>query len=68
MTDDSEQAALETAERVGVVLAGLQSSGVLAGYDSPARYLPSVAAQHARQRAIPDAGKLRRNWWQLPPV
>ncbi len=61
VTGDSEQAALETAERVGVVLAGLQSSGVLAGYDSPARYLPSVAAQHARQRAIPDAGKLRRN-------
>jgi predicted exporter len=59
VTGDSEQAALETAERVGVVLAGLQSSGVLAGYDSPARYLPSVAAQHARQRAIPAAGKLR---------
>ncbi|MEK6211222.1 MAG: MMPL family transporter [Pseudomonadota bacterium] len=61
VTGDSEQAALETAERVGVVLAGLQSSGVLAGYDSPARYLPSVAAQHARQRAIPDAEKLRRD-------
>ncbi len=61
VTGDSEQAALETVERVGVVLAGLQSSGVLAGYDSPARYLPSVAAQHARQRAIPDAEKLRRD-------
>ena len=61
VTGDSEQAALETAERVGVVLAGLQSSGVLAGYDSPARYLPSAAAQHARQRAIPDAEKLRRD-------
>ena len=47
----SEQAALETAERVGVVLSGLQSRGVLAGYDSPARYLPSVAAQ-----ARPPAG------------
>lgn len=61
VTGDSEQAVLETAERVGVVLAALQSSGVLAGYDSPARYLPSVAAQHARQRAIPDAEKLRRD-------
>ncbi len=61
VTDDSEQAVLETVERVGAVLAGLQSSGVLAGYDSPARYLPSVAAQHARQRAIPDAEKLRRD-------
>ncbi len=61
VTGDSEQAALQTAERVGVVLAALQSSGVLAGYDSPARYLPSVAAQHARQRAIPDAEKLRRD-------
>ncbi|HEV8260958.1 MAG TPA: MMPL family transporter [Burkholderiales bacterium] len=61
VTGDSEQAALETAERVGDVLAGLQTSGVLAGYDSPARYLPSAAAQHARQRAIPDAKKLRRD-------
>jgi predicted exporter len=61
VTGDSEQAALETAERVGVVLAGLQSAGVLAGYDSPAHYLPSVAAQRARQRAIPDAEKLRRD-------
>jgi predicted exporter len=61
VTGDSEQAALEAAERVGIVLAGLQFSGVLAGYDSPARYLPSLAAQNARQRAIPDAVKLRRN-------
>ena len=57
----SEQAALETAERVGVVLSGLQSRGVLAGYDSPARYLPSIAAQDARRRAIPDTEKLRRD-------
>ena len=57
----SEQAALETAERVGVALSGLQSSGVLSGYDSPARHLPSLAAQAARQRSIPDARKLARD-------
>ena len=57
----SEQAALETAERVGMALSGLQSGGVLTGYDSPARYLPSVTAQTARQRAIPDARKLARD-------
>ena len=61
VTGDSEQSALEAAERVGNVLAGLQSGGVLAGYDSPARYLPSESAQQARQRAIPEAGKLQRN-------
>ena len=61
VTGDSEQSALEAAERVGDVLAGLQSRGVLAGYDSPARYLPSVSAQQARQRAIPEARKLQRN-------
>jgi len=61
VTGDSEQSALEAAERVGDVLAGLQTGGVLAGYDSPARYLPSVSAQLARQRAIPDARKLQRN-------
>ncbi|HKQ26630.1 MAG TPA: MMPL family transporter [Burkholderiales bacterium] len=57
----SEQAALQTAEHVGVALSALQSRGVLAGHDSPARYLPSVAAQDARQRAIPEPIKLRRD-------
>jgi predicted exporter len=58
---DSEQAVLETTEQVGATLALLQADGVLAGFDSPAFYLPSVAAQQARQQAIPDAAALKRN-------
>jgi predicted exporter len=58
---DSEQAVLETAEQVGTTLAALQADGVLAGFDSPAFYLPSAAAQRARQQAIPEAATLKRN-------
>ena len=58
---DSEQAAIEGAEQVGATLAALQAEGVLAGFDSPAFYLPSVGAQRARQQAIPDAATLTRN-------
>ena len=61
VTGDSEQAALETAEQVGITLAGLQAEGALAGFDSPAFYLPSVATQRRRQQAIPDAAVLARN-------
>ena len=58
---DSEQTVLESAEQVGATLAALQTGGVLAGFDSPAFYLPSAAAQRARQQAIPDAITLKRN-------
>lgn len=58
---DSEQAVLETAEQVGATLAALQAEGVLAGFDSPAFYLPSIGAQRKRQQAIPDAVTLQRN-------
>ena len=58
---DSEQTVLESAEQVGTTLAALQAGGVLAGFDSPAFYLPSAAAQRTRQQAIPDAVTLKRN-------
>jgi predicted exporter len=54
-------AALEGAERVGAVLERLQASGALAGFDSPARYLPSANAQRLRREALPDARNLQRN-------
>ena len=40
-------------------LDALQSSGVLAGYDLAARYLPSQQRQRARQAALPDGETLR---------
>ncbi|KVP92152.1 hypothetical protein WJ95_07000 [Burkholderia ubonensis] len=55
---DSEQAALEGAERVAAQLQPLVEHGALAGFENPARYLPSDAAQRARQASLPDAGTL----------
>jgi predicted exporter len=55
----SEQGALAAAEDVGMRLDKLVASGVLQGYDSPARLLPSVATQTRRRDALPDAESLR---------
>ncbi len=53
------QAALAAAERAGTALELLVADGHLAGYESPARLLPSVATQKARQAALPDEATLR---------
>ncbi|WP_322048424.1 MMPL family transporter [Paraburkholderia sp. J67] len=54
----NEQAALEGAEKIGAQLQPLVDRGVLAGFESPARYLPSEAAQRARLASLPDAATL----------
>ncbi|MGU7817002.1 MMPL family transporter [Burkholderia sp. AW49-1] len=54
----TEQAALERAEQVAAQLQPLVDRGTLAGFESPARYLPSDTAQHARQASLPDADVL----------
>ena len=54
----TEQAALERAEKVGAQLQPLVDAGVLAGYDSPARFLPSDATQRARRASLPAADVL----------
>ncbi|WP_176040120.1 MMPL family transporter [Burkholderia stabilis] len=54
----TEQAALEGAEKVAAQLQPLVERGALAGFESPARYLPSDAAQRARQASLPDADVL----------
>jgi predicted exporter len=54
----SEQGALEATEAVGVRLDKLVAAGVLQGYDSPARLLPSAATQAHRVAALPDAATL----------
>ena len=50
---------LEGTERLGTRLDQLQASNVLAGYDSPARILPSDKLQRERQAALPPAAPLR---------
>ena len=52
-------AALAAAEQVGASLDGLVAIGRLAGYDSPARVVPSAATQKARLESLPTPDELR---------
>ena len=54
-----QNAALEAAERLTTALAPVLRTGGLAGIDSPARYLPSLAVQRERQSALPIAATLQ---------
>lgn len=53
--------ALENSEAAGAQLDALVNSRSLAGYDTPARYLPSKKTQLARLAALPEPEKLRAN-------
>ncbi len=54
------EAALAAAERVAGRLQTLVDQGVLAGFDTPTRFLPSRATQQARRAALPDREELAR--------
>jgi predicted exporter len=56
---DDEQDALRAAERVGAALQPLVAQGAIAGFDSPAAYLPSEATQSARAASLPPPRELR---------
>jgi predicted exporter len=56
-----EAGVLALAELAGKRLDALVDAGVLAGYESPARILPSPALQAARRSALPDAPTLATN-------
>ncbi len=58
---DSREAALQASERVGVLLRPVVAAGLIGGFDTPARFLPSEAAQRARLAALPDAAVLAAN-------
>ena len=60
VTSPSRQSALRGAEQAGRELDGLVSRHVISGYQSPARYLPSLALQRRRRNALPPPGVLRR--------
>ena len=53
------EAALQAAERAGQKLDALIAAGVIGGYDSPARFLPSQAMQASRRAALPEAAELQ---------
>ena len=52
------ETALVRAEAAGAVLDRLAAEGVIGGYDSPARFLPSQATQQARVDSLPAADDL----------
>jgi predicted exporter len=53
-----EAGVLAAAEAAGAKLDQLVEAGAIAGYESPARLLPSPATQQARRDALPDASTL----------
>lgn len=57
----SREAALEAAEKVDPALDDLVAQGVLSGFESPARYLPSAGTQRARQESLPRTATLKEN-------
>jgi predicted exporter len=57
---DSSEAALIAAERLGTMLRGLEAEGVIAGFESPAAFLPSQETQRRRQSSLPAEGALRQ--------
>ena len=54
------EGALVAAERLAPRLQALVDAGVIGGFESPARFLPSAAAQAARRAALPDRAELER--------
>ncbi|MDP2110167.1 MAG: MMPL family transporter [Thiobacillus sp.] len=49
----NQESVLRTAERVSSLLQAQVEQGELAGFESPSRYLPSVATQRERQASLP---------------
>jgi predicted exporter len=54
------EAALEGAQELGARLTPLVDAGVLASFESPARYLPPRRTQQGRRASLPPAGELAR--------
>lgn len=55
------EAALRGAEAAARRLDPLVAQGLIGGYDSPARFLPSEALQRERQRSLPTPDALKRD-------
>lgn len=54
----SREAVLQSAEQVSALLQTQVEQGALAAFESPSRYLPSEAAQRARQASVPAPTEL----------
>ena len=56
---EDEELALQAAERVGARLDALVREGVISGYDSPVRFLPSAQRQRERLAQLPEPAELQ---------
>jgi predicted exporter len=54
------ESALLAAEKAGSQLDSLVANGQIGGYDSPSRFLPSLASQNARRASLPAEEDLRQ--------
>ena len=54
----SRESVLQSSERVSTILQTQVDQGELAGFESPSRYLPSIATQLARQASLPPHAML----------
>ncbi len=59
VTGDDRESALQAAEKAAQALDRLQAEGIIAGYESPARFLPSAATQLARRDSLPTTAELQ---------
>jgi predicted exporter len=55
------ESVLRGAERAGAALQGLVEAHAIGGFESPANFLPSMAAQEIRRGSLPSATELRAN-------
>ena len=53
-----QERVLEACEAVSRKLSRLTAAGVIGGFDTPTRYLPSLASQRARLRSLPAPAEL----------
>jgi predicted exporter len=58
VSGERQESVLQSAEQVSGILQTEVDLGELAGFESPSRYLPSEAAQRARQGSLPESAVL----------
>ena len=56
------ETALITSERIATRLQGLETAGVIEGFENPAAYLPSQATQLQRLASLPPEAELRQRF------
>ena len=61
VTAPDEPAALAASEKIAARLESAVDRGLLESFDSPSRFLPSIALQRTRQAALPQSDILRDN-------